>query len=920
MADGVFVGTKMSNIPRNTIFALLMATEQDLRALIANHLSDSNPLTQDEIAEAKSRRSAGSSLPVPAASWIDLLDYLDLSQTLAILSRHEVYLCRVLSATKEVFQKLLRRLRDLNPIRNRVCHARPLEPDDFLITHEIVREIISTSFVSFVRLQDVRHELETNLSYPLTVSIPEFWRADVATIENNLPPPDFDDTGFIGRESDRQNLLSLLQGNKDIITVTGEGGVGKTSLTLRCLYDLVERTGDYDLVYWASLKTNTLTPAGIRKIAGAMTSEFTVLSSFADRFGTSESQSSPAELFLSVRDILRNFRVLLAIDNTETIARESLRPLFLDIPRDSKIVLTSRIGIGEFETRYPLAPMTSKDSIDLMRRTARLFNVEGLVRKPNPEIEAVCKRLFNNPLAVRWFVQSYSEGRSTATLLDRRRDLSEVLNFCFQNLYTALDDRKRQYLRILVSVGKPLSEVQLALLSENNDVEGVRSDLRYLFGSNLLRRSSDNWNDSDSLLWAPSDFAREFILSHDKPLAGDRTRYETKYRELLRARDLARDDAATNRFRTRTILATSTDEATVVILLQQTRSFIAMGNYDKALETVRRACGLLPEFHEVWRISAQAKAASGDILGATDDFDKALELADGRSEPLLVHYAWFLLKQEQGQQALHILEEAAAKPKAAPQLVATFAWLKVRFGDVFQAVTLFESVLDKIRELGGDERTLFLTQFADSLRRAADTKQSRQEHADALTYILRSLQVLSDACEGRTPDKGLINTAQKCVSRALNVVAERCDLSEWQALESHLRPLSVRLPISMTDQRGVGMLQRECPLIASRTDFKRLGFGLRRGAGEEQLSSNIVLIGVLVRPDPAKGFGFIRGNDGQEYFFHATNYNGVETWQELCQMGSPYLQFVAAPEQEGKRSRALDVYLVDPELDFHESM
>jgi hypothetical protein len=53
-------------------------------------------------------------------------------------------------------------------------------------------------------------------------------------IQHKLPTPDFEDTGFVGRDQDRKNLGQLLTSAYPVINVTGEGGLGKTSLALRC--------------------------------------------------------------------------------------------------------------------------------------------------------------------------------------------------------------------------------------------------------------------------------------------------------------------------------------------------------------------------------------------------------------------------------------------------------------------------------------------------------------------------------------------------------------------------------------------------------------------------------------------------------------------------------------------------------------
>ncbi len=89
---------------------------------------------------------------------------------------------------------------------------------------------------------------------------------------NNLPVPEYDDTGFIGRASERQSVMRLLYGAHHVVTITGEGGVGKTSLALQTLYDIAaDDKRPFDHIVWVTLKTETLTSAGVRQIADALT-------------------------------------------------------------------------------------------------------------------------------------------------------------------------------------------------------------------------------------------------------------------------------------------------------------------------------------------------------------------------------------------------------------------------------------------------------------------------------------------------------------------------------------------------------------------------------------------------------------------------------------------------------------------------
>jgi LuxR family transcriptional regulator, glucitol operon activator len=449
------------SLTRNTLFALLMSLESDLRRIALRGVKGAEAMSRDESDHAAGRwradRARGQLKPSPD----ELFDYLDLTELLDVLDRNAVDLSGALGTDLKQYRALVRPLRTLAPIRNRVCHARPLEPEDFTTAWSTLEAFTSSvpATIEMTELVRTRERLAASPSYPLTLVIPGYWRRDTNEISNNLPVPEYDDTGFIGRKAERESVLRLLLGAHRVVTVTGEGGVGKTSLALQTLYDAaVHPDRPFDHLVWVTLKTETLTTAGARQIADALTTPASLLEQVASTGGDVPAFDDLRGLIGYVIDLLSDIRVLLAIDNLETIDRDALRPLFLDLPATAKVLITSRYGIGEFETRYALSEMDRVDAVRLLRSVAHLLNAEGLWKRDDSQLAEICARLFFNPLAIRWFVQSFSEGRSVSDLLERRRSLAEVLNFCFHTLYESLSDEHRSYLRMMVAVGKPLSD------------------------------------------------------------------------------------------------------------------------------------------------------------------------------------------------------------------------------------------------------------------------------------------------------------------------------------------------------------------------------------------------------------------------------------------------------------------------------
>jgi LuxR family glucitol operon transcriptional activator len=836
------------------------------------------------------------------------MPYLDLNQKLDILNRNSRAVATGLLLEPSVVKKLTEALRGIGPIRNRVCHPRPLEEEDLPVILDTTRALLADIEFPFDGLAREYQLLRAN-QYPYVLAIPEFWRTSQQRIVENLPDAEFDDTGYIGRERDRQNLLQLLMGPHPVITVTGEGGIGKTALTVRCLYDLVDQEeAPYEAILFGSLKSDRLTSAGIRSIVDSAATEIDVLRPLLALFDKVGEEVSQEHLYEGIVRLLETFRVLLVVDNIETIDLDALRPLLIRIPRGSKVVLTSRIGIGEIEIRYPLDPLQAGDAIRLFRRLARVLNMVELGSRDDAQIAQICERLYFNPLLIRWFVEGYSEGKSIPELLNTRKSMAVVLDFCFKNVYSRFNDVQRKILQTLVIVPGPLSEVQIALLNGIRNIDEVRLELQYLYASNVVRRAADLiGNQAAGTLWVVTDFARRYVNAKDNRPIQERQRLIREYRALITARDQARLRAQLQAFSTNVIAARSTDEATVVRLLWNAQTRATGGGYDEALRFVNEARELQPGFYEVWRVSAQIKDLSGDIAGAYDDFQRATDLAEGKSEALLAFYSQFLRKQNDFDGALEVLRSHAEKHGAAPQLRVDYAWLHVLTGNPAQASRLFQDIEPAIAEIGGREQIHYVTQYASALRRAADAELQRRSPLQAEPYSLRALQLIERWSSQLLIDPGLVREAQRCVQTAARVIAGTRGLAMWNQLVPTLRALALALPLVGEMRSGLAALEDRCPDIAATDDYRQI-FGVATG---QATHDQVAWQGSMKPVYDGREYGFVGGLDGRDYFVHRSEFIGPGRWEELWGQGSLLVEFVPGEQTAAdKAPRARAVRLV----------
>ena len=328
---------------RNTCFAIISAIETDLRTHIVQEcevqgLSDILP---NDIRESATRRwhvDHSSSVQAHPENDFELIDYTDIFDLSKLLHR----MAKAEPETTSTIKAVSAGLERVVPVRNRVCHTRPLEPEDLPSCVDLADQLAVVDGVEFTELKRTRTLLEKDPSYVLGLPIPAFWAADKASIHHNLPLPEFDDTGFLGRRKDRQELHKLLRSHYPVVTVVGEGGVGKTALALRCLYDLLDDDEPpYDAIVWSSLKMTALTESGVVQLSNDVATTLNLLGSVADSLGTPSSGDLNAEeLFDEIGQYLTEFRVLVAIDNLETLASASLRNLLLRIPQRRRLSVT----------------------------------------------------------------------------------------------------------------------------------------------------------------------------------------------------------------------------------------------------------------------------------------------------------------------------------------------------------------------------------------------------------------------------------------------------------------------------------------------------------------------------------------------------------------------------------------------------
>ncbi len=399
-----------------------------------------------------------------------------------------------------------------------------------------------------------------------------------------------------------------------MITITGEGGIGKTALALQVAYQMVDAPEPFfDAVLWVSLKHELLTAAGVRSITDALRD----VAGATEALGRVLDPSFRGSLD-ELADHLSGLRCLVVLDNLESAQGSEVLDLYDALPESVTFLFTSRVGIGQVERRFVLGELAIGDAVLLFKKFAGRRRQYDLAAKPVDEIRAYVTNLRMSPLAIRWFILSVEAGKMPE---DTLRHQGELLRFCVDNVYEALSSDSKLVLAILRSLDRAISFDELAVISALA-VDTLRRSAQDLFQGSLLTRTPSPDGDKLDLLEL-SMTARAYLprADHNSTLMNQVLARESAYihdREEHR-RELQNRQLDANVIRLRNDL----DEPTAHLLRLALR-LSADADWDGAEAYVERARSLNPGFFEIDRVGAFIASKSGDAARAAALYRSAM--------------------------------------------------------------------------------------------------------------------------------------------------------------------------------------------------------------------------------------------------------------------------------------------------------
>ncbi|MBD3674426.1 MAG: tetratricopeptide repeat protein [Planctomycetaceae bacterium] len=761
-----------------------------------------------------------------------LLEYVDFADAYQLVSANKEYFPPDIH---EHIKSKTNKLAKATSVRNRVMHSRPLEYEDLPLVYDICNELTNEMPDIWGSVDKALRDISKDPSIVLGVSI-EANKSEINEIQNNLPLPDFDETGFLGRKDDIATLKKTIRGAYPVVTIVGEGGIGKTSLALKVAYEIADDiSSGYDAIVWVSCKTSKLTTSGTEEISNSITDTLSLI-----RTASQSLYDDGTEDYIAVlHDYMKEFSILLIIDNLETVLDKQLDEFLGNIPAGSKILITSRIGVGQYEYRVPLQQMSNQDALSLMRMLSVSRQVNVLTKFNNKQLKPYLNRMGNNPLFIKWFVSLVSVGKRPEEIL---ADPSEFLDYAMDNVFQYLSSDSKVVLDSLLSVPGYKAYSEIAYLTQLDHLQ-LQKAMNEILRTNMLDINYKTIGSSYESLYQLSSLTRKYLEKRHPTEEDSYREYIKRKRALTTMRESISAEKQWNPYSFKSVTVRSRGDYVSAKYVLDAYQDIRAGKYDEAESRLADASKLTPDYSEVYRMEALLHVQKRNYSAAHTAYEKAIE-ADPEHMPLRVWYGGFLIRYEDDHDyAITHFEEAKKKDPKHPEVLRSLATAYVFKREYDKADSILSSIDHSLVDGDWLLRKLWGLHI-DMFRRWAEEYASRNDAINAI----KKYQVMKQTFE-RCPPR-LVDDRTRDVINSAHLDLQRIILPHVQG---------------QLQKNAISMLQWTSDI---------LGVSMPKDNAQHDGTIKITF------KDNGKDYGFIFSS-GEDYFFHKNDVIPQSAWENL---------------------------------------
>ena len=708
-------------------YTIISRFEESFRNFISHNLSYFYTNFIDGIPNGVINKARERNIDLDISNCDDLLqetDFIDLKEIVLFNKSYDSYFNKD-ELSKENFEN---KYDSLYELRCKIAHNKPFSAINLDLLLELITDLsneikpYSNELLNYLKILKENPEKIEVLPVPTN-----FVDCKNFEIPNNLPTPDYEyEGGFVGRKKDIEQVKKILLGNLHrVVSITGAGGVGKTSLAIRVLDDILIKNKDtFDYIIWLSAKDKKLSYLGIEEIEPTLKDYEELLDKILEVTGFNDDI-----MHLSLKEKENNVNLILdmcnnmliVIDNLETITDERIKIFILDCHPKIKILITSRKGLGQVNRIYELKELTEKEAICLFRLICRDKHLDKLANLPDKTIKNYVKKVSYYPLAIKWLIGQVARGKRINSIINSiSDDTSDITKFCFEQIYANLHQNSQNVLCALGCFDEPPSHAVLSYVTGLESSEFSDAIEELIMVSLVIQEQTTDSQDNIITKFVLLPLTRGFVSTQLDKMPSLRRNIQEKYNKLKQTTETAIKAKNQFTYSFSNMGAVTDEEKIATILLQNAKQKYVDGFYDKAKSDYKYAQKIAPEFPSVYKNWSIMESQERHFVEAQNLIQKAVQL--NPKDPQ-VWFTWGKIDMHNNnlESALKHYEKAYSLDENELLIINAFGNTKCRMGLHQEANELFEKGLKiAISQKSKKNEIICRTNLAGNLREWAE--------------------------------------------------------------------------------------------------------------------------------------------------------------------------------------------------------
>ena len=667
------------------------------------------------------------------------------------------------SFSQQEFLELMRRLYDL---RNKIAHIRePFTALDVETLVDLSQRVANWLGRDGKEFQQFVNDLK---SFPnhFVVKVPSEFiiNSPISAIPNNIPVAEYElEGGFVGRRDDKRRIRRFLDsGYHRVVTISGAGGVGKTALVLNLVKEMAQQEKPrFDGIVWVSAKETRLSYTGIEEIEPTLRNYEELLDAIITVMGVENAQGIGVKAKEGILEqILQNWeKILVVIDNLETIHDRRIIDFILDAPPQLQILITSRRGLGQVERRYELKQMKRKEAIRLFRKVAGEKGLSTLAKQDDEVIGRYVDKVSCFPLAIKWMIGQVALGRDINKVVAEVHEASsDISRFSFEQIYRSLKPASKKVLGALslLEESPSVGVLQYIVDMERDNFEDAIRELTLV--SLIIPETYKDQRGELTTRYGILPLTRGYVQRQLSNELGLKHALVQRLQEVQSVIEEAERAERQYRYSLANLGAVTDEEKVAAMLAQTAFQKYQMGRYVDAVADYQRAVKIAPRFASLYRNWAVMEAEEGHLAEAEGLMEEAVKIS---SDDVSLWLTWGNIKRKGNRvkESLYKYRKAFDLEPSNPIVLNALGQAKSRLGLYEEAARLFERALEISLESEAEDwrsrrnQIINLSSQADNLLRWAESLGKQRDYPAQEEKLLSAWEICGELIKLDPNDK-----------------------------------------------------------------------------------------------------------------------------------------------------------------------